>query len=126
MAISTETLLLGSVVLSVSVLLIAIMISVGDQYSRFGSAMRGALAAGMLALVVVYNVPMLLQRSGGIAPAGTAALWGGRRCRGPAVMTIGAVVQFGSMAVLGRRGSRRLPHPEGPKRASDAKDGAER
>lgn len=123
MTISTETLLLGAVVVSVSALLIAIMISVGDQHSRFGSAMRFALAAGMLALAVVYDVPLFLQQSYGIDAAGAAGLWMGAVV-GAAVMTFGAVVQLAAWLRWGE-GDRPLPSSPKADAREDAEEGAE-
>jgi hypothetical protein len=71
MTIDTGTLLLGGVILSVSLLLIALMISIGDQYSRFGSALRLAVSAGILALVVVYDLP----EGFGLSVAGSVVMW---------------------------------------------------
>jgi len=119
MAIDTGTLLLGGVILSVSLLLIALMISIGDQYSRFGSALRFALSAGILALVVAYDLP----EGFGLSVAGSVVLWVAAVV-GTFLLAVAAVVQFVSWLRLGE-GDPPLPSPQREPRR-DAEDGAER
>lgn len=119
MAIDTGTLLLGGVILSVSLLLIVLMISIGDQYSRFGSALRFALSAGILALVVAYDLPAGF----GFSVAGNGALWVAAVV-GTFLLAVAAAVQFLSWLRLGE-GDEPLPSPQRKPR-DDAEDSADR
>jgi hypothetical protein len=118
MAISTETLLVGGVVVSVLALVVAIMLTIGDQYSRFGSAMRCLLAAVIFVLVIVYDVPSWLDRAYGIGVAAVGAIWVASVV-GAFVMVFGAIVQFATWLRQGE-GELALREPD-----RDAKRGAQ-
>lgn len=119
----TETLLLGGILVSVFLLLAALMVTLGDQYSRFGAVMRCVLASGILVLVLVYDLPGRLQQDYGIGPVGTGALWV-TAAVGAVVLAAVAITQF---VVWLRWGEGEPPLPS-PKREArrDAEDGAER
>lgn len=119
----TETLLLGGIFVSVFVLLAALIVTLGDQYSRFGAVMRCALASGILVLAAVYDLPGRLQQGYGIGVAGTGVLWV-TAVVGAILLAVVAVAQF---AVWLRWGEGEPPLGSAkrePRR--DAEDGAER
>lgn len=119
----TETLLLGGIFVSMFVLLAALMVTLGDQYSRFGAVMRCALSSGMLVLALFYDLPGWLQQDFGIGPVGIGALW--------VTAAVGAVLLAGvaiTQFVVWLRWGEGDPPLASPKREArrDAEDGAER
>ena len=119
----TQTLLLGGIVISVFLLLAVLMVTLGDQYSRFGAVMRCALSSGILVLALAYDLPGRLQQDYGIGPVGTGALWV-TAAVGAVLLAAVAITQF---VVWLRWGEGEPPLPS-PKREArrDAEDGAER
>lgn len=71
----TETLLLAFIGVSVSLLLIMLMITMGDQYSRFGAVLRCALSSAILVVAAIYNLPGYLNQAYGLSVAATGVLW---------------------------------------------------
>jgi hypothetical protein len=121
--VGTETLLLGGIFVSVFVLLAALMVTLGDQYSRFGAVMRCALASSILVLAVVYDLPGWLRVSYGLGAAGTGVLWV-TAVVGAVLLAAVAVAQF---VVWLRWGEGEPPLPSAKREARrDAEDGAER
>lgn len=121
--VDTETLLLGGIFVAVFALLAALLVALGDQYSRFGAVMRCALASGILALIVVYDLPGGLQQEYGIGSVGAGALRVAAAV-GAVLLAVVAVTQFVVWLRWGE-GERPLSLPK-RKARRDAEDGAER
>jgi hypothetical protein len=121
--VDTETLLLGGIFVSVFLLLAALMVTLGDQYSRFGAVMRCALSSGILVLALFYDLPGRLQQDFGIGPVGTGALWV-TAAVGAVLLAVVAITQFVVWLRIGE-GDPLLPSPKREARR-DAEDGAER
>jgi hypothetical protein len=121
--VDTETLLLGGIFVSVFLLLAALMVTLADQYSRFGAVMRCALASGILVLVLAYDLPGRLQEDYGIGPVGAGVLWV-IAAVGAVLLAVVAITQFVVWLRWGE-GERPLPSPKREVRR-DAEDGAER
>lgn len=119
----TETILLGGIVVAVLLLLVALMVTLGDQHSRFGAVMRCALASGLLVLAVVYDLPGRLREDYGVGAAGAGALWVAA-VAGAAMLAVIAVMQFVVWLRWGE-GERPLPSPKREARR-DAEQRAER
>jgi hypothetical protein len=123
MGIDPETLLLGFIGVSVSLLLIMLMIALGDQYSRFGAVLRCALSSAILAVAAIYDLPGYLHQAYGLSVAGAGLLWVSSVV-GALGLAVAAVYLFVVWLRLGE-GDEPLPSAQREAR-DDAEGGAER
>jgi hypothetical protein len=121
--VETETLLLGFIGVSVSLLLIMLMITMGDQYSRFGAVLRCALSSAILVIAAIYDLPGYLHQAYGLSVAGAGVLWVSFVV-GAIALAVAAVYLF---VIWLRWGEGDEPLPSAQREArGDAEDGAER
>jgi len=121
--VDTETLLLGFIGVSVSLLLIMLLMTMGDQYSRFGAVLRCALSSAILVIAAIYDLPGYLHQAYGLSVAGAGVLWVSSVV-GAVGLAIAAVYLFAVWLRLGE-GDEPLPSPK-REAHDDAEDGAER
>lgn len=119
----TETLLLGFIGVSVSLLLIMLMVALGDQYSRFGAVLRCALSSAILVVALIFDLPGYLQQRFGLGVLGTGVVWV-TAAVGAVVLAAGAAVLFVTWLRWGE-GDEPLYLPKREARG-DTEDGAER
>ena len=120
---STETLLLGFIGVSVSLLLIMLLMTLGDQYSRFGAVMRCALSSAILVVALTFDLPGYLQQRFGLGVLGTGVVWVGAAV-GAVILAVAAAVLFLEWLRWGD-GDEPLHLPKREARR-DAEDGTER
>jgi hypothetical protein len=123
MGIDPETLLLGFIGASVSLLLFMLIVTLGDQYSRFGAVLRCALSSAILAVAAIYGLPGYLHQAYGLSVVGAGFLWVSSVI-GAAALAVAAAYLF---VIWLRFGEGDEPLPSAQREArDDAEDGAER